>query len=36
LSEIQVPVYSIGAWEKVRLHTRGNLLGYERIGHVPR
>jgi len=36
LDEIQVPVYSIGAWEKVRLHTRGNVLGYERIGQVPR
>ena len=36
LDQIQVPVYSIGAWEKVRLHTRGNVLGYERIAHVPR
>jgi len=36
LAEIQVPVYSIGAWEKVRLHTRGNLLGYENVGHIPR
>lgn len=36
LSDIAVPVYSIGAWEKVRLHTRGNVLGYERIAHVPR
>ncbi|MPZ46864.1 MAG: CocE/NonD family hydrolase [Betaproteobacteria bacterium] len=36
LDQIAVPVYSIGAWEKVRLHTRGNVLGYERISHVPR
>jgi predicted acyl esterase len=36
LDEIAVPVYSIGAWEKVRLHTRGNVLGYERVAHVPR
>ncbi len=36
LDEIAVPVYSIGCWEKVRLHTRGNVLGYERVGHVPR
>ena len=36
LADIRVPVYSIGAWEKVRLHTRGNLLGYESVGHVPR
>jgi predicted acyl esterase len=36
LADIRVPVYSIGAWEKVRLHTRGNLLGFEGTGHVPR
>lgn len=36
LADIRVPVYSIGAWEKVRLHTRGNLLGYENVGQVPR
>ena len=36
LANIRVPVYSIGAWEKVRLHTRGNLLGFERVSHVPR
>lgn len=36
LADIRVPVYSIGAWEKVRLHTRGNLLGFEGIAQVPR
>ncbi len=36
LNEIEVPVYSIGAWEKVRLHTRGNVLGYERVAQIPR
>lgn len=36
LDEIRVPVYSIGAWEKVRLHTRGNVLGYENVPQVPR
>ena len=36
LDRIRVPVYSIGAWEKVRLHTRGNLLGFENVAHVPR
>ena len=36
LAAVRVPVYSIGAWEKVRLHTRGNLLGFECVGHVPR
>lgn len=36
LDRIQVPVYSIGAWEKVRLHTRGNVLGYEGVPQVPR
>jgi len=36
LKDIQVPVYSIGAWEKVRLHTRGNLLGFENVAQVPR
>jgi hypothetical protein len=36
LDRIRVPVYSIGAWEKVRLHTRGNVLGYEGVPQVPR
>lgn len=36
LDRIDVPVYSIGAWEKVRLHTRGNVLGYEGVPQVPR
>jgi len=36
LKDIRIPVYSIGAWEKVRLHTRGNLLGFESVAHVPR
>ncbi len=36
LDQIRVPVYSIGAWEKVRLHTRGNLVGYEHVPQVPR
>lgn len=36
LDRITVPVYSIGAWEKVRLHTRGNVLGYEGVPQVPR
>jgi predicted acyl esterase len=36
LADIRVPVYSIGAWEKVRLHTRGNLLGFESVAQVPR
>lgn len=36
LADIRVPVYSIGAWEKVRLHTRGNLLGFEGTSHVAR
>jgi predicted acyl esterase len=34
-ANIRVPVGPIGV-EKVRLHTRGNLLGFERVGHVPR
>lgn len=36
LDRVRVPVYSIGAWEKVRLHTRGNALGYEGVPQVPR
>jgi putative CocE/NonD family hydrolase len=28
LEEIQVPLYSVGIWGKVDLHTRGNLQGY--------
>lgn len=36
LDRIDVPVYSIGAWEKVRLHTRGNVLGYEGVHRAPR
>lgn len=36
LGDIRVPVYSIGAWEKVRLHTRGNVLGFEGVAQVPR
>lgn len=36
LDRIRVPVYSIGCWEKVRLHTRGNVLGYEGVPQVPR
>jgi len=31
LGKIRVPVYSIGMWQKVGLHLRGNLRGYEEI-----
>jgi len=31
LAEIQVPVLSVGAWGKVGLHLRGNLLAYEEL-----
>jgi hypothetical protein len=31
LSEITVPVLSVGAWGKVGLHLRGNLLAYEEL-----
>ena len=31
LSEIDIPVLSIGHWGKVGLHLRGNILGYEKI-----
>ena len=30
LDEIEVPLYSIGIWGKVDLHTRGNIDGYRR------
>ena len=30
LGEIEVPLYSIGIWGKVDLHTRGNIDGYRR------
>ncbi|MAF50434.1 MAG: CocE/NonD family hydrolase [Rhodospirillales bacterium] len=30
LEEIEVPLYSIGIWGKVDLHTRGNIDGYRR------
>jgi uncharacterized protein len=30
LHEIEVPLYSIGIWGKVDLHTRGNIEGYRR------
>jgi uncharacterized protein len=30
LEQIRVPVYSIGNWQMVGLHIRGNLLGFER------
>jgi putative CocE/NonD family hydrolase len=30
LEEIEVPLYSIGIWGKVELHTRGNIEGYRR------
>lgn len=31
LSEIKVPVLSVGAWGKVGLHLRGNLIAYEEL-----
>ena len=31
LSEIEVPVLSIGHWGKLGLHLRGNILGYEEV-----
>jgi len=31
LSEIEVPVLSVGAWGKVGLHLRGNLLAFEEL-----
>jgi hypothetical protein len=31
LSDIQVPVLSIGHWGKMGLHLRGNILGYEEL-----
>ncbi|MDP6172620.1 MAG: CocE/NonD family hydrolase, partial [Rhodospirillales bacterium] len=31
LSEIKVPVLSVGAWGKVGLHLRGNVLAYEEL-----
>jgi len=30
LDEIEVPLYSVGVWGKVDLHTRGNIDGYRR------
>ena len=30
LSEIEVPLYSVGVWGKVDLHTRGNIDGFRR------
>ena len=35
LSAIEVPVYSVGTWDSLGLHLRGNLLAYESID-VPR
>ncbi|HEV2624258.1 MAG TPA: CocE/NonD family hydrolase [Xanthobacteraceae bacterium] len=32
LDEIEVPLYSIGVWGKVDLHTRGNIDGFRRAG----
>jgi uncharacterized protein len=32
LHEIEVPVYSVGIWGKIDLHTRGNIDGYRRAG----
>jgi predicted acyl esterase len=32
LHEIEVPVYSVGIWGKVDLHTRGNIDGYRKAG----
>jgi putative CocE/NonD family hydrolase len=29
LDEIEVPLYSIGIWGKVDLHTRGNIMGFQ-------
>ena len=31
LSEITIPVLSIGHWGKIGLHLRGNILGYEQV-----
>jgi len=31
LSNIEIPVFSIGAWGKSGLHLRGNFMGYERV-----
>jgi uncharacterized protein len=31
LDEIEIPVFSIGAWGKAALHLRGNFSGYERV-----
>lgn len=31
LSNVRIPVYSIGAWGKVDLHLNGNILGYQRV-----
>ena len=31
LGEIKVPVYSIGIWGKVDVHTRGNIEGFRRV-----
>jgi uncharacterized protein len=31
LEEIEIPVFSIGAWGKAALHLRGNFSGYERV-----
>jgi len=31
LSEIEIPVFSIGVWGKGPLHLRGNFTGYERV-----
>lgn len=31
LSEIDIPVFSIGVWGKAALHLRGNFTGYERV-----
>ncbi len=32
LHEIEVPLYSVGIWGKVDLHTRGNIHGFQRAG----
>lgn len=32
LGRIKIPVYSIGVWGKIDLHTRGNIEGYRKAG----
>ncbi len=31
LADVDIPVFSIGAWGKAALHLRGNFLGFERV-----